>query len=148
MEFNQLALKKIAEESCAAIESSQVNKDFAHVLHTKSATKNVAVVGITGTGGAGKSSLTDELIRRVRLAQNDSLRVAVISIDPSRRKSGGALLGDRIRMNAISPWAPTLAASRAALPPEGANFGSAALREPRGGPSENCVPRIPSQMPA
>ena len=65
---------------------------------------NVPVVGITGTGGAGKSSLTDELIRRIRLDQDDSLRIAVISIDPSRRKSGGALLGDRIRMNAISPW--------------------------------------------
>ena len=62
------------------------------------------MLGITGTGGAGKSSLTDELIRRLRLDQNDALRVAVISIDPSRRKSGGALLGDRIRMNAISPW--------------------------------------------
>ncbi len=64
----------------------------------------IPVIGITGTGGAGKSSLTDELIRRVRLDQNDSLRIALISIDPSRRKSGGALLGDRIRMNAISPW--------------------------------------------
>ncbi len=62
------------------------------------------VVGITGTGGAGKSSLTDELIRRFRLDQDDRLRIAVISIDPSRRKSGGALLGDRIRMNAIGPW--------------------------------------------
>ncbi len=62
------------------------------------------VLGITGTGGAGKSSLTDELIRRLRLDQDDRLRVAVISIDPSRRKSGGALLGDRIRMNAIGPW--------------------------------------------
>jgi methylmalonyl-CoA mutase len=62
------------------------------------------VLGITGTGGAGKSSLTDELIRRFRLDQDDALRIAVISIDPSRRKSGGALLGDRIRMNAISPW--------------------------------------------
>jgi len=59
------------------------------------------VLGITGTGGAGKSSLTDELIRRFRLDQDDKLKVAVISIDPSRRKSGGALLGDRIRMNAI-----------------------------------------------
>ncbi|MCE2879346.1 MAG: methylmalonyl-CoA mutase family protein [Comamonadaceae bacterium] len=64
----------------------------------------VPVLGITGTGGAGKSSLTDELIRRLRLDQDDCLRVAVISIDPSRRKSGGALLGDRIRMNAIGPW--------------------------------------------
>jgi methylmalonyl-CoA mutase len=59
------------------------------------------VLGITGTGGAGKSSLTDELIRRFRMDQDDKLRIAIISIDPSRRKSGGALLGDRIRMNAI-----------------------------------------------
>src|SRR5438046_1167163 len=59
------------------------------------------VLGVTGTGGAGKSSLTDELVRRFRLDQDDRLRIAVISIDPSRRKSGGALLGDRIRMNAI-----------------------------------------------
>ena len=73
-------------------------------LKTKAAGMKVPVIGITGTGGAGKSSLTDELIRRFRLDQNDSLRIAVISIDPSRRKSGGALLGDRIRMNAISPW--------------------------------------------
>ena len=73
-------------------------------IQTLAATKKVPVLGITGTGGAGKSSLTDELIRRLRLDQNDSLRVALISIDPSRRKSGGALLGDRIRMNAIAPW--------------------------------------------
>ena len=65
----------------------------------------VPTLGITGTGGAGKSSLTDELIRRIRLDQGDALNIAVISIDPSRRKSGGALLGDRIRMNAINPWA-------------------------------------------
>ena len=64
----------------------------------------VPTLGITGTGGAGKSSLTDELIRRMRLDQDDALDIAVISIDPSRRKSGGALLGDRIRMNAIGPW--------------------------------------------
>ena len=59
------------------------------------------VLGITGTGGAGKSSLTDELILRLRLDQDDRLRIAVISIDPSRKRTGGALLGDRIRMNAI-----------------------------------------------
>jgi methylmalonyl-CoA mutase len=70
----------------------------------QAAARSVPVLGITGTGGAGKSSLTDELIRRLRLDQDDALRIAVISIDPSRRKSGGALLGDRIRMNAISPW--------------------------------------------
>ncbi|MDP3607187.1 MAG: methylmalonyl-CoA mutase family protein, partial [Polaromonas sp.] len=75
-----------------------------HTLRTQAEGKKIPVLGITGTGGAGKSSLTDELIRRLRLDQNDELRVAIISIDPSRRKSGGALLGDRIRMNAINPW--------------------------------------------
>jgi methylmalonyl-CoA mutase len=73
-------------------------------IRAQAASKKIPVLGITGTGGAGKSSLTDELIRRLRLDLGDSLRLAVISIDPSRRKSGGALLGDRIRMNAISPW--------------------------------------------
>ena len=70
------------------------------MLRAAEASKAPAL-GITGTGGAGKSSLTDELIRRFRLDQDDRLKIAVISIDPSRRKSGGALLGDRIRMNAI-----------------------------------------------
>ena len=87
-----------------AIESNQANPAVTQAVRADAATKKVAVVGITGTGGAGKSSLTDELIRRLRLDQNDSLRVALISIDPSRRKTGGALLGDRIRMNAIAPW--------------------------------------------
>ncbi len=59
------------------------------------------VLGITGTGGAGKSSLTDELVRRFRIDQGDRLAIAILSVDPSRRKTGGALLGDRIRMNAI-----------------------------------------------
>jgi methylmalonyl-CoA mutase len=59
------------------------------------------VLGITGTGGAGKSSLTDELVRRFRLDQEDRLRIAILSVDPTRKKTGGALLGDRIRMNAI-----------------------------------------------
>ncbi len=62
---------------------------------------DIPVLGITGTGGAGKSSLTDEVIRRFRLYAGEP-RIAVIAIDPSRRKTGGALLGDRIRMNAIS----------------------------------------------
>jgi methylmalonyl-CoA mutase len=61
----------------------------------------VPVLGITGTGGAGKSSLTDELVRRFRLDQATASRSAMISIDPSRKRTGGALLGDRIRMNAI-----------------------------------------------
>ena len=63
--------------------------------------RKVPVLGITGTGGSGKSSLTDELILRWRLDHEDQLRVAVLAIDPARRRSGGALLGDRIRMNAI-----------------------------------------------
>jgi isobutyryl-CoA mutase len=62
----------------------------------------IPVLGITGTGGAGKSSVSDELVRRFRLDQNDQLKIAIIAVDPSRRKSGGALLGDRIRMNAIN----------------------------------------------
>ena len=67
----------------------------------KEKTGSVPVLGITGTGGAGKSSLTDELVRRFRLDQGDALKIAVLSVDPTRRKTGGALLGDRIRMNAI-----------------------------------------------
>ncbi|MDH2413370.1 fused isobutyryl-CoA mutase/GTPase IcmF [Nocardioides sp. CER19] len=62
----------------------------------------VPVLGITGTGGSGKSSLTDELVRRLRVDQQDKLRVAVIAVDPTRRKGGGALLGDRIRMNSLT----------------------------------------------
>ncbi|MDI1236043.1 MAG: methylmalonyl-CoA mutase family protein [Polaromonas sp.] len=87
-----------------ALENDKANPALVQTLQAQAAIKKIPVLGITGTGGAGKSSLTDELIRRLRLDQNDQLRVAVISIDPSRRKSGGALLGDRIRMNAISPW--------------------------------------------
>ncbi len=63
--------------------------------------KVMPVVGITGTGGAGKSSLTDELLLRL-LADFPEIRVAVLSVDPTRRKSGGALLGDRIRMNSLA----------------------------------------------
>jgi methylmalonyl-CoA mutase len=87
-----------------ALENGKADETLVASLRTQAAGRNVPVLGITGTGGAGKSSLTDELIRRLRLDQGDRLRVAVVSIDPSRRKSGGALLGDRIRMNAISPW--------------------------------------------
>ena len=59
------------------------------------------MLGITGTGGSGKSSLTDELVRRLRVDQQDKLRVACVAIDPTRRRGGGALLGDRIRMNSL-----------------------------------------------
>ena len=87
-----------------ALESGHAPKALKAELHQAAQAAHVPVLGITGTGGAGKSSLTDELIRRLRLDQDDALHVGVVSIDPSRRKSGGALLGDRIRMNAIAPW--------------------------------------------
>jgi isobutyryl-CoA mutase len=87
-----------------ALENGKAAAKFKTELQQAADTIKTPVLGITGTGGAGKSSLTDELIRRIRLDQDDALNIAVISIDPSRRKSGGALLGDRIRMNAINPW--------------------------------------------
>ena len=96
--------RALAQLITALEAQSPVVQDLRDALRTQAKTITAPVVGITGTGGAGKSSLTDELIRRFRLDQEDTLRIAVISIDPSRRKSGGALLGDRIRMNAISPW--------------------------------------------
>src|SRR5213076_2910296 len=84
-------------QTITAIESGVLKiKDSLHKEKT-----GVPVLGVTGTGGAGKSSLTDELVRRFRLDQGDDLRIAVLSLDPTRRKTGGALLGDRIRMNAI-----------------------------------------------
>ncbi|MFM2073788.1 MAG: Methylmalonyl-CoA mutase [Pseudomonadota bacterium] len=87
-----------------ALENGAADSRVVQAVRALATHKKVPVLGITGTGGAGKSSLTDELIRRWRLDLGDTLRMAVISIDPSRRKSGGALLGDRIRMNAIGPW--------------------------------------------
>jgi methylmalonyl-CoA mutase len=87
-----------------ALENDKAAPELKTALHREAQAIRTPVLGITGTGGAGKSSLTDELIRRIRLDQDDALNIAVISIDPSRRKSGGALLGDRIRMNAINPW--------------------------------------------
>ncbi|MCL4801286.1 MAG: methylmalonyl-CoA mutase family protein, partial [Burkholderiales bacterium] len=84
-----------------ALEAGTAGKKLVEQLAREADTAKVPVLGITGTGGAGKSSLTDELVRRFRLDQGDRLKIAVISIDPSRKKTGGALLGDRIRMNAI-----------------------------------------------
>jgi len=99
-EMNWRALAQLI----TALENDKADEALVQAVRAQAATKKIPVLGITGTGGAGKSSLTDELIRRLRLDQGDQLRVALISIDPSRRKSGGALLGDRIRMNAINPW--------------------------------------------
>ena len=88
-----------AAEAAKAMQNGHLAKlrsEFARRLGDR----KVPVIGITGTGGAGKSSLTDELIVRI-LHDLKQVRVAVLSCDPSRRKTGGALLGDRIRMNAI-----------------------------------------------
>ncbi len=84
-----------------AVENRAYSSRSRQAILQAAAPLKVPVLGITGTGGAGKSSLTDELILRLRLDQDDRLRIAVISIDPSRKRTGGALLGDRIRMNAI-----------------------------------------------
>ncbi|WP_342528850.1 fused isobutyryl-CoA mutase/GTPase IcmF [Chryseomicrobium sp. FSL W7-1435] len=86
----------IAEE--ATLTGSDEAKQLIEAAQGKS--KGTPVLGITGTGGAGKSSLTDELIRRF-LSELPDKRVAILSIDPTKQKTGGALLGDRIRMNAI-----------------------------------------------
>lgn len=77
----------------------EAERFIAQIKATKN-TKTVPVLGITGTGGAGKSSLTDELVRRF-LNDFEDKTIAILSVDPSKRKTGGALLGDRIRMNAI-----------------------------------------------
>ncbi len=83
-----------------ALENGVAPAKLRDEIRARAKAAGAPVLGITGTGGAGKSSLTDELVRRLRLDQQDGLRIAIVSIDPSRRKSGGALLGDRIRMNA------------------------------------------------
>ena len=82
-------------------EQGQLPDGLLEQLRGAGAGRTVPVLGITGTGGSGKSSLTDELVRRFRVDQQDKLRVAVIAVDPTRRRGGGALLGDRIRMNSL-----------------------------------------------
>jgi methylmalonyl-CoA mutase len=85
-------------------------------LRAAATARTVPVLGITGTGGSGKSSLTDELLRRFRLDQEDKLRIAVLAVDPTRRR-GGALLGDRIRMNAVDGVATATAPAGGGLDP-------------------------------
>ncbi|WP_272150026.1 methylmalonyl-CoA mutase family protein [Tenacibaculum aiptasiae] len=103
-EINNLADKEIG--SIARIISSaenfpEVAKEMLEAIHEKNKNSKTPVLGITGTGGAGKSSLVDELVRRF-LIDFPNKTIGLISVDPSKRKTGGALLGDRIRMNAIN----------------------------------------------
>lgn len=102
------ALDKVLSGDVAALsrvitqlQAERLSGDVLSGITEAAAKREVPVLGITGTGGSGKSSLTDELIRRFRLDQEDKLRIAVLAVDPSRRKGGGALLGDRIRMNCL-----------------------------------------------
>ena len=83
------------------LEDGRASDQLRDELVAAGAASGTPVLGITGTGGSGKSSLTDELLRRFRADQEGKLRIAVIAVDPTRRKGGGALLGDRIRMNAV-----------------------------------------------
>jgi isobutyryl-CoA mutase len=84
-----------------AAEQGRLDEGVMTELRAAAERHAVPTLGITGTGGSGKSSLTDELVRRLRTDQQDKLRVAVLAVDPTRRKGGGALLGDRIRMNSL-----------------------------------------------
>lgn len=103
-EINHLEKKEIS--SIARIISSAENfpkiaQETMAAIHKKNKKSTTPVLGITGTGGAGKSSLVDELVRRF-LLDFPKKTIGLISVDPSKRKTGGALLGDRIRMNAIN----------------------------------------------
>jgi methylmalonyl-CoA mutase len=103
-EVNHLEEKNptaIARVISSAENFPEVAKETLAIIHEKNKNSKTPVLGITGTGGAGKSSLVDELVRRF-LIDFPEKTIGLISVDPSKRKTGGALLGDRIRMNAIN----------------------------------------------
>ncbi|NAS32587.1 methylmalonyl-CoA mutase [Flavobacteriaceae bacterium R38] len=93
--------KAVARVISSAENFPEVAKASLETIHNKNKTSKTPVLGITGTGGAGKSSLVDELVRRF-LIDFPEKTIGIVSVDPSKRKTGGALLGDRIRMNAIN----------------------------------------------
>jgi len=107
--FKEVNLEKVKSKDQYEIASlitkaenySEKAKDYLDSIKKDNVDSNTPVIGITGTGGAGKSSIVDEIIRRF-LDLYPDLTIGIVSVDPSKRKSGGALLGDRIRMNSIN----------------------------------------------
>ncbi|HJY69264.1 MAG TPA: fused isobutyryl-CoA mutase/GTPase IcmF, partial [Streptosporangiaceae bacterium] len=93
--------RRALARTITCLQAGRLPDEDQTALAAAAASRAVPVLGITGTGGSGKSSLTDELVRRFRTDQQDKLRIAVLAVDPTRRRGGGALLGDRIRMNAL-----------------------------------------------
>ncbi len=91
---------QIAKLISAAENFPVENTELISEVSKAAKNRSVPVLGVTGTGGAGKSSMVDELVRRFLIDFNDK-NIAIVSVDPSKRKTGGALLGDRIRMNSI-----------------------------------------------
>ncbi|MGB0999124.1 MAG: methylmalonyl-CoA mutase family protein [Flavobacteriales bacterium] len=100
-DIQQKDVRSIARTISAAENFPEQAESLLNSIKTLNKTSKTPVLGITGTGGAGKSSLVDELVRRFLLDFPEK-QIAIVSVDPSKRKTGGALLGDRIRMNAIN----------------------------------------------